>query len=144
MSILLELFFELKLWYICHSIEHKILCLHSKFQDFWTILTKIIAKKTQKNRYFKFCPIFAKIRFLAIFFERIFLKSWNLEGKYKIWCPIEWYMTLGIKKKKIFFDRNLTFSVLDLQFSLKVSFKQVFFCFCLIWWFAIRIFQELT
>ena len=75
MKSVLQLFFEIKIYYIYHTKEHKISCLHTKFQDFWTFLIKNIAKKLTKNRYFEFYPIFAKIRFFTIFFDRIFLKS---------------------------------------------------------------------
>ena len=65
------------------------------------------SKKPTKNRYFEYYLIFAKIRFLPIFFERIVLKSWNLQGKYKIWFSIQWYITLGIKKKIFFFSLKI-------------------------------------
>ena len=129
MTILLELFFEVKLWYVYHSIEDWILYIQKNFHEFWTILSKTVAKKPTKNRYFEYYLIFTKIRFLPIFFERIVLKSWNLQGKYKIWFSIQWYITLGIKKKIFFFHSKLTFSVFDLWFSIKLSFREIFFCF---------------
>ena len=75
MKSVLQLFFEIKFLFVSQSIENEILHIQKKFQEFWTILSKNIAKNLRKNQKFEFFIFLTKLSFWSIFFARMVLIS---------------------------------------------------------------------